>query len=95
MLDVLNASGVVVAVLAGHDHEVFHQLFLFLFPPFSVQGGYFCDGGVHHLTLSSPLLCQGEELAFMTVSVESGKLLLNWHGNGNVLPQKLEIKISM
>jgi len=78
VLDVLNSSGVVAAVFAGHDHD----------------GGYFCDGGVHHLTLSSPLICQGEELAFMTVSVEAGQLLLNWHGTGNVLPQKIEIKIS-
>ena len=60
-----------------------------------MQGGYVCYEGVHHLTLSSPLLCQGEELAFMTVRVESEQLLLHWHGRDNVLPEKLEIKLSL
>ena len=60
-----------------------------------MQGGYVCDEGVHYLTLSSPLLCQGEELAFMTVRVESEQLLLHWHGRDNVLPEKLEIKLSL
>ena len=38
-LGVIRASGVVAAVLCGHDHK----------------GGYHLDGSVHHLTLSSPL----------------------------------------
>ena len=69
---------------------------LLAFQHFPIQGGYFCDDGVHHLTLRSPLLCQAEGLAFMTVSVEAGKLSLHWHGHaqGSVLPEMVEIKLS-
>lgn len=38
-LDVVHASGVVAAVVCGHDHK----------------GGYHLNAGVHHLTLRSPL----------------------------------------
>ena len=57
------------------------------------QGGYYVEDGIHHLTLSSPLLCQGEEVAFLTAKVENEELMLKWFGDEKVIPHSLKIKI--
>ena len=65
VLDIINETGCVIAVFAGHDHE----------------GGYLVQHGVHHFTLPSPLLCLGEELAFATVSVLEDRLVVEGEGD--------------
>jgi len=78
VLDIVNQSGRVLAVLAGHDHE----------------GGYFCEKGTHHITLSSPLLCKGTEVAYMTVKIVDNEILqILWNGNHDKIPNNLEIKL--
>ena len=64
VLDVINNSGRVVAVFAGHDHD----------------GGYKFEGGVHFLTFPSPLLCKEGELAFATVDILDEGLMFTGEG---------------
>jgi len=74
VLDVIRESDNVIAVFAGHDHE----------------GGYKLQDGVHHLTFPSPLLCNGDELAFATVEIYQDCMVVR--GEGMQLPKELEIK---
>ena len=75
MLSLLERSGCVMAVLAGHDHE----------------GGYHQEAGVHHLTLSSPLLCAEGEVAYGTVGVSREGLHWTWYGQHQHIPSSLNI----
>ena len=75
VLDIIMKSGSVIAVFAGHDHD----------------GGYKLDEGVHHLTLPSPLLCKGDEMAFATIEVFQDSMVVR--GEGMRLPKELKIKI--
>ena len=81
-LKAIDESGVVVAVLCGHDH----------------RGGYCCsEGGVHHVTFQSPLNKGTDGHAYGLVTVFPDKLeikgiaLEDWlpygkHENGTPLP---------
>ena len=75
VLEVLTRSGCVVAVLAGHDHD----------------GGYHHEDGLHHFTLSSPLLCSEGELAFGTISATEDALVWKWFGEHDTIPSSLKI----
>ena len=75
VLDLLVRSGCVVAVLAGHDH----------------CGGYHLQDGLHHFTLSSPLLCSEGEVAYGTVGVTKEALLWKWSGDHHTIPSSLKI----
>ena len=77
MLDILVRSGCVVAVMAGHDHD----------------GGYHHQDqdGIHHLTLSSPLLCEEGEMAYGTVGVTNEALQWKWYGDYQPIPSTLNI----
>jgi len=76
VLEMLESSGCVVAVLAGHDHD----------------GGYTHSQGIHHYTLSSPLLCGPQENAFMTVQILDNNMELSWDGH-NGIPSKVTVAI--
>jgi len=66
VLEILHSSSVVVAVLAGHEHE----------------GGYLQDEkGIHHVTLQSPLECPLDRVAFASFDVHMDKLELRGRGN--------------
>ena len=77
MLDILARSGCVVAVMAGHDHD----------------GGYHHQDqdGIHHITLSSPLLCEEGEVAYGTVGVTNEALQWKWYGDHQHIPSTLNI----
>lgn len=76
VLELLEGSGCVVAVLAGHDHD----------------GGYTYSHGIHHYTLSSPLLCGPQQNAFMTVQIQDNNMVLAWDGHDGI-PSKVTIEI--
>ena len=75
MLDILSKAGCVVAVLAGHDHD----------------GGYHHQDGLHHFTLSSPLLCSENQVAFGTITATEEAVIWNWSGEHNSIPASLKI----
>jgi len=72
-LAALRASGVVAAVICGHDHN----------------GGYFLDdAGVHHLTLCSPLNLGREGRAFGAIDVYEDRLELRGPRLKDLLPSR-------
>jgi hypothetical protein len=71
-LRIIRASGVVAIVICGHDHK----------------GGYHIDGGVHHITLRSPLN-DAESSAFGVLDVHDDRVELRGPALSGLLSRNL------